>query len=133
MIRADDCITLILKEIPEFSAHWADHLNYWNDDQPGLCINFSAFSHFTIELIQKKQENVLKRIFDLVERLMVEGDQTVQEAVATCFVEDLINAVPDEIDSRTFVHLLGDETRDYVKGWDDFTGVKTPGLYSDDH
>lgn len=60
---------------------------------------------------------------------MLEGDQEVQDAAATCFLENLqhqvdVGKVPGALSSS----LLGSESRDYCKAWDEFTGVKTKEL-----
>lgn len=60
---------------------------------------------------------------------MLEGNDKVRDAVATCFLENLINAVAwGRIPSSSFIHLLGEESKKYYKAWDEFTGVKTEGL-----
>lgn len=60
---------------------------------------------------------------------MLEGDTQVQNAFATCFLENLINVSSGgEISSLDFVRLLGTESKNYCKGWDEFTGAKTEGL-----
>lgn len=68
-------------------------------------------------------------VFDVAERLMVEGDNEVKDAVATCFLENLLNvASAGRIDASKFVDLLGPESRAYCRAWDEFTGVHTEGL-----
>jgi len=36
------------------------------------------------------------------------------------------------ISSLSFVGLLGSKSKEYCKGWDEFTGVKTEGLLNKD-
>jgi hypothetical protein len=65
----------------------------------------------------------------MIEHLMLQGDDAVKDAVATCFLENLINRTSaGDIPAANFVHLLGPESVAYCKAWDEFTGVKTEGL-----
>ncbi len=133
MVTEEQVMNLILQKFPSFNDAWEKHLAWWENDKPGLCNDISVFSRYVIELIQKgESEEKLKEIFTFVEKLMNEGSQKVQEAVATCFLENLINATSWEtISPASFVNLLGPESKEYCKAWDEFTKVKTAGLWDD--
>lgn len=57
------------------------------------------------------------------------GDEDVQTAAATCFLENLMNRTPELIDPQRFVPLLGHESKEYCRAWDEFCGVRTEGLW----
>lgn len=130
MITEENCIPLILQQCPHFTERWQEHLEYWKGEEAGLCIDMAFFSRYVIELIVDKKSDQLPEIFALIEQLMIEGDQQVQEAVATCFLENLINASGNTVEPGSFIHLLGPESLAYCQAWDKFTGIQTDGLWN---
>lgn len=54
-------------------------------------------------------------------------------AICTCFLENLLNhASAGDVDYDRFIPLLGPKSREYCKAWDQFTGVRSPGLWTDE-
>lgn len=131
MVSKEQSIKLILQKFPGFQNAWQEHLDWWGKETPGFCNDMAAFSRYTIMLLkEKKNEQQLKEIFAFIEELMNVGTIEVKEAVATCFLENFINAVAwGRIPASSFVYLLGEESKKYCKAWDEFTGVKTEGLW----
>jgi hypothetical protein len=127
MISQKECITEILENFPGFQPQWQRHIEYWGNEEPGLCNDLSEFSDYVSDLIADKKNKKLNDIFELIEKFMVEGEQSVKEAVSTCFLENLINTLPSD-STKIFVNLLGSESSAYCVAWDEFTGVKTEGL-----
>ena len=53
-------------------------------------------------------------------------------AACTCFLESLINRASwGGIPYNRFVPYLGEKSREFCRAWDEFTGVKTPGLWDE--
>jgi hypothetical protein len=131
MIRSEECMDLILKKFPGFKAAWQEHLNWWGGDISGLSNDMSAFSDYALSLLKSnKHDQEIKHIFIFIEQLVADGDQAVRDAAATCFLENLINATSwGRISASSFAHLLGTKSKNYCKAWDEFTGVKTEGLW----
>jgi hypothetical protein len=136
MVSKEQCMKMILEYFPKFQEKWQEHLDWWEGESAGLCNDMAEFSHYIRDLILRKDnknEEAIKLAFILIERLMVEGTEEVQTAAATCFLENLINAVSwERISAESFVHLLGKESKAYCRAWDEFTGVKTEGLWIDE-
>jgi len=129
MINEAKCIEIILTSYPEFqNGLWKEYLEDWGDDTPGFWNNISTFSHFAIELL-KKDSSLVPGIFQLAEELLESGNDNVQNAICTCFLENIINATPEEVAPKKFVPFLGKKSKEYCKWWDEFTGVKTDGLW----
>lgn len=128
MISKKDCIQSMLDKFPGFQERWQTHLDWWEGEEAGLCNNMSQFSRYVTELITNKQVKTLPQIFNFVETLMIGGDSDVQNAAATCFLENLMNMTPEKIAVNSFIPFLGNESRNYCKAWDEFTGVTTEGL-----
>ncbi|MEM9538602.1 MAG: hypothetical protein AAGA60_03720 [Cyanobacteria bacterium P01_E01_bin.42] len=126
VISREDCMKQILEQIPDFHSAWSQYCEYWGDDCPGLCSDLTEFSDFVIMLLQNNKHSVLSKIFLIIENLMLRGDEEVKDAVATCFLENLLNETSfGTINVNEFVHFLGEESYRYCKEWDDFTGVST--------
>lgn len=120
---------LILKNFPNFEVEWQEHLAWWDGDPAGLSNDMAAFSRYVLGLLKKNQHNEeTQEIFIFVEKLLIEGDEAVGNAAATCFLENLINAISWGRVPANFIYLMGPESKKYCKAWDDFTGVKTEGL-----
>jgi hypothetical protein len=134
MITEDECIPLILKKFPGFKDTWEEHLKWWGDevDIRGLGNDFFIFARYVIERLKEgNNPDELRQIFLFVEKMMNEGTEDLQEYVATCFLENLINGADcqEDFSASTFVPLLGKESKKHCKIWDEFIGAKTEGLW----
>jgi hypothetical protein len=133
MVSDKEAIKKLLENFPKFAVSWEEYIDLFGRDS-GVCGNMAAFSHFIIESIENKNidPSELQQVFIFMEELLVIGEDSVQDAVATCFLENLINATSwNTIPASSFVQFLGKESKAYCKAWDEFTGVKTEGLWSD--
>jgi len=129
MITKEKCINYILQKVPEFQNSWEIHLNYWESEEAGLCNDVSSFARFTIEKTNSKNQELLNTVFAVAEELLIDGDEDVRTAVATCFLENLLNGVSaGTISNSSFLSFLGENSKKHCRKWDEFTGVKTIGL-----
>lgn len=133
MVFGHDCTRLILEEFPEFkqSEHWKGHCEFWKGAEAGIGSEMSVFSEFVTDNLNAMDSSVdFKKVFLFIEKLMVEGDQDVKDVAATCFLENLINFDSwGTVKASSFIPYLGPKSREYCIAWDEFTGVKTEGLY----
>jgi hypothetical protein len=134
MINANECMQLILAEFPEFGPAYKEHLDSWSlEGEPGLLLDVAEFSHYIADVLKDLSDEDRRRIFGLAERLMLEGDEEVQNAAATCFLENLAHRVEGGIlPTSSFGPYLGKESREYIRGYDEMMGSKTPGLWDED-
>lgn len=59
-------------------------------------------------------------------------EKNFDDAICTCFFEDLINSASSgNIQYERFIPYLGEKSKEYCKAWDQFTGVRSPGLWDD--
>ncbi len=129
MVEKKDCMSYIFEKVPELSKKWQEHLDFWGEDEPGLCNDLRPLTLLTIDSIEKRDTECLTRIFNTAEELLVIGDSDVKDVIATCFLESLVNiSSAGTISSLSFVNLLGENSKIHCKKWDEFTGVKTVGL-----
>ncbi|MCE5318951.1 MAG: hypothetical protein LLG04_16510 [Parachlamydia sp.] len=142
-INQDNCIDIIIEKFPKSNVFFSRALkkdihdefdeSYEPLPRKSLHGEMAEFSDYVSELLQKDTESqYIKDIFNFMEFLLAEGDDMVQNAVATCFLENILNRTPEKIQPHTFVPFLGKQSREYCKAWDSFTGVYTQGLWDDE-
>lgn len=143
VINEENCIDILLKQFPNskpfFFRFQQEDINDESEENnpPPRRRSFygeiSEFSDYVSEILQKNADpQYVKEIFDFMEYLLIEGDAEVKNAVATCFLENILNITPREVQPHTFVPYLGQKSREFCKGWDSYTGVFTEGLWDDD-
>lgn len=116
MISAQECMQMVLAEVPAFEGRWKEYLSFWAGEESGLCNDIGEFGDYIIDQMRHEQWHQLPPIFNLVERLLVEGDDEVQTAVSTCLLDNLktvstVGAFPMD----KFIDLLGPQSRAH---WD---------------
>ncbi|MBN2496292.1 MAG: hypothetical protein JXR96_16990 [Deltaproteobacteria bacterium] len=116
--------------VPEFLQYWKEERDLWTDEdgRAGAHAIMAVFSHLISERLSNRRLIGMKAVFDLAEELMRDPDDEIPNAVATCFLENIMNRVPESISPETFVDLLGPESRKFCRAWDRFCGMTTPGL-----
>ncbi|MFY1679242.1 DUF7674 family protein [Streptomyces sp. WMMC905] len=82
----------------------------------------TAFAQRSAELTPEQSGRVLR----ILEDVLTSGSETDRNAVATGFVEALLNAWDPGHDLRAVWRLAGPRTREYCRAWNEFTGVPTP-------
>jgi hypothetical protein len=83
-------ICALVDAFPDFSARWREHIAHWGGEPAGSYNDMSAFAVFVVEdLYEKGQIDEIRRVFQLLERLLVEGDQDTRGLIAVGFLEDL--------------------------------------------
>jgi hypothetical protein len=129
-ITGERCIELMKEQFPKFPSYWEAYLREHGADN-GLHIQMLPFEEYTIDTIKSNDEAEMEKIFNFVECLLCNGDDNVQTAITTSYLEYLMSKDPDEIQFTSFVKYLGKNSKAYCRAWDKFTGVKTKGLWED--
>lgn len=127
-ITSERCIELMKEKFPKFPTYWEAYIRDFGSDL-GLTIQMLPFCEYAIDVIKSDDEIEIKKIFNLVEFLLCNGDESVKNAITTSFLEYLMSKDPDEIKFSKFVKSLGENAIGYCRAWDKFTGVKTEGLW----
>jgi hypothetical protein len=69
-------------------------------------------------------------IGEAVEALLTSGDENISTAIATGFLESLLGqASGGTLDFSRIAWALGPESKEHCRAWDDFSGLKTEGLW----
>jgi hypothetical protein len=128
MVTAENCINLIKEKFPKFCSYWDMYIQDFGADL-GLTIQMLSFGRYVLDVIKSNNEDEIIRVFEFVEFLFLNGDETVQNAVATGFLEYLMNKSPEEVKFSTFYKYMGENAIGYCRAWDEFNGAKTEGLW----
>lgn len=96
MIRKDDIIPLLLDACPGFRPVWEKHVAYWNGQSAGLYLDLTEFVHYLIAAFENGATSTVEVAFDVLERLLVDGDAETQEYAALGFIETLQSAASHE-------------------------------------
>lgn len=123
MIHTVEAVKLLANTVPVYKAALDHMLADWYPDEPGICLLFAEFSHITVRLFQESQLALIRPVFDVIEQLLMEGDEVVKDATATCFLEPILNRVPERIPAETLRTVLGCQAQEYGRAWNAFTGV----------
>jgi hypothetical protein len=115
---------------PDFAAAWEDERELWTADDGSFTVHgvFAVFSHYVADRLIRGADPALKKVFDYVESKLTGDDSVVDNAACTCFLENLMNRVPETIPPSQLVPLLGPKSREFCRAWDEWCGMKTEGL-----
>ena len=127
-ITSERCIELMKENFPKFISYWETYISDHGSDL-GITIQMLPFSKYTIDVVKSNNNEEMVKIFSFVEFLLCNGDDDVQTAITTSYLEYLMSKDPDEIQFTTFVRYMGKNSIEYCRAWDEFTGVRTKGLW----
>jgi hypothetical protein len=83
-------ICTLVEAFPNFSERWRKHLGNWGGEPAGSYIDMAEFVHFVVEdLYEKEQFDEIRRVFELLEKLFVEGNQSARDLIGWGFFETL--------------------------------------------
>ncbi len=122
-ITADNCMSIILAEIPGYRTSWDEHMLWWGDDTPSLGNNMASFSQYVAGIIISDMHEELDAVFRLIEKMVAEGTTEVRTAATTNCLENIINSSSQgKFSPATFIGYLGKESKEFCDAWDRFTG-----------
>ncbi len=113
-----DLLYRFVKIAPDFQPRWESDHNYHRDDDGsftlhGICSEFSSFfrDHYS-----SLPEPTLSKLFDLIERNLVEHESEetlVDNALCTCFLENISSEPCGEAAKR----FMGRKSRAFFDRW----------------
>lgn len=114
--------------IPEFPDYWSSEDAAFNFGEDSTVHGvFSDFSTLVVERLETGALSNGEQLFSFIEAVVAAGGDPAN-AACTCFLENILNRVPGSIDPSSFVGYLGPQSKEFCRGWDEFTGVETSGL-----
>jgi hypothetical protein len=102
-------ISTLLIAFPDLSERWRTHVALWGGKPAGSYNDMHVFVEFTLEaLYEKGNLERTRRVFRLLERLFIEGDQEVRNLIGLGFFESLRNiASRRPYGSKPFEEFMG--------------------------
>lgn len=132
MYTAENTMTKILSTFPEFEPKWKKHLDYWEDEKRSIGIDISEFLDFVATKLATKENYNYQLIFNTIEDLLVNGDESVSEAIAMEFLENLLNrSSQGEYSIDSFFDYLGKESRAFCEENEKFWGIANSRFFED--
>ncbi len=132
VIDSEEAVRLFTQSSPEFQDAYNAQLRNWAPDVPPVTILFGAFGWSLCSHAPQASTLELASTCDLIEQLMSRGTEPVKTAVATSMLEAILAASSaGKFDFRLLAPSLCPLTKAYCQSWDEFTGVRTLGLWDD--
>lgn len=127
MISRDDVMPMLLAACPSFAPIWQglEHDAVHLDEESGTRLHYgdaSVFAVHLVDLMRHRHDEQIRRSFEVIETLHVEGDAYVRELATIGFLEGVQNHAghsPD-VSPDDFLPYLGAETRRWWRGLDAF-------------
>jgi hypothetical protein len=105
---------LLRAACPSFEAPWQTYVADATYDARLLYVHLGEFARHLVGLMVEGRLSDFEAIFDVIERLHVEGDSYVKEAATIGLLEGIQNVAGDRTDPEAFVPYLKPET---AKWW----------------
>ena len=90
MITKDQMMEELLLVVPSFRPEWEEFLEYWKEtDDPPLYLPIGNLAHHLVNMLERKETETFPAVFEVVERLLIEGEHFVQETTIIGFLEKI--------------------------------------------
>src|SRR6266446_102806 len=120
MLTQDQIIPFLLERCPEFVPAWKEHQNGINADV-GPYTDVAEFVHFILDSYDRGNQELMPRIFQAVEDLLIKGDSSVQQIAALGILETLQCAASwKPYGNKAFIQWLGPKSRAV---WDELVEI----------
>ncbi len=133
MIQAGDVIQLVIKAYPDARDELINTVKFWLPKSGTISPHtiLSHVSHRVAGNFVADNYAHADELFDLIELFIVDGVDDVSNAARTSFLGNLQNIASNEngFEDTHYVSLLRSKSIDFCKKWDEYTGVKTDGLW----
>ena len=114
-MKADELVPLLLKACPSATEAWEDHLKFWSSEARDDFLDMAVFAHHVVNAFNQGRTEEFPAFFELLERMLVEGDQQVIDLAIAGLIEDIQNiASHRQFGYRVFEKWLGPTSR---RGW----------------
>ncbi len=127
----ESVIGKLIKTYPDFYEPVAKNAENWiaDDGKVLWTVLFGSLASFIKQKMCSGEFDGVEGVFHLIEDMVQSKCEPVATAATTGFLECLVNSITEDFPAKVFVGLLGPKSKEYIKAWDKFTGVKTDGLW----
>jgi len=127
MIVAREVMTLLLDACPSFRGPWKAYLAAPIYEEGLLYLDLGELAQHLVDLVRKNTTGEFPAVFDVVERLHVDGDSYVKEAATIGLLEGIQNvAGHNGVDPEVFVPHLRTESAKWWAELNRFWDGKAP-------
>ena len=85
-------IVRLRESFPDFSSRWEEHVAWWGGNPAGAYNDMAEFVHFAVEDVYEAGNlEETRRVFNLLEELLVAADQEARDLIGLGFFETLQN------------------------------------------
>ena len=132
MIQEHDLIPLLVQCIPEFRDRLVRSADTWLNDDGTVSIyrQLDVLIELVIDRFDAGNYDGSDALFELVERLFAEAEESLMDAIATGFLEGMQNQT--RLPGDLWAPLIGQRAKEFCRAMDVFHGAKTIGLYDVD-
>ena len=117
---------LLPESCPSFSDKWEEHRAFYKDEEL-LYVDLGEFVHHLVELQRTHRIEEFAAVFDVIERLHLEGDPYVKEAATIGTLEGIQNVAGNTgVDPDEFVQYLQPESAKWWRQLNDFWNARIP-------
>jgi hypothetical protein len=127
VIEKAQVMPLLLEACPSFRRRWDSYVGDDAYEEGLLYVDLGIFADHLVDLLRRDQTSEFRAVFDMVERLHVEGDPYVKEAATIGLLEGLQNVAGHAgLDPQEFVPWLEPEAARWWAELNDFWDGKSP-------
>jgi hypothetical protein len=127
VIAKDEVMPLLLQACPSFVEPWKAYSAEPTYEEGLLYIDLGEFAHHLVELMRAGPTSEFAAVFDVVERLHLDGDAYVKEAATIGLLEGIQNVAGNTgVDPERFVPHLKAESAKWWAELDGFWGGNSP-------
>lgn len=133
MYTSNNTINKILEIFPDFENSWAEYLRDWQGDESReVGIDIISFLGFVSDKLSNNEAYDYKKVFDLIETFLIEGDEEIIYAFEMNFLENLLNrSSHGNFPVDSFFPYLGKESKAFCKANEEFWGIENSKFYKD--
>lgn len=126
MITKEQVMPLFLQACPSFVEKWEEHHAFY-DDEDLLYVDLGEFAHHIVELHKTNQTNEFSAVFEVIEKLHLQGDAYVKEAATIGMLEGIQNVAGNSgVNPEDFSGYLKPESAKWWRRLNDFWNGKIP-------
>ncbi len=96
-------IPSLLGACPSFERPWRDYVSSPFYDEDSLIVHLGRFATHLVDLMVRGTVSEFEAVFEVVERLLVDGDIHVRRVITVGLLEGIQNVSGDKTDPERFV------------------------------
>jgi len=126
MITKEQVVPLLLEACPSFTEKWEEYSAFYGNEYL-LYIDFGECAHHLVELHKANRTDEFPAVFEVIERLHLEGDAYVKEAATIGMLEGIQNVAGNNgINPEEFCRYLKPESAKWWRQLNEFWEGKIP-------